>query len=363
MKPLGSVTLCAMLASACGSVGQGPASDASTTDDAGMCFGSSRFAICLASAPTQPLTISSPITLDTTSSPLCSAFIGDGNYCVVAATRLAIDAGVRATGARPLVLLASDSIVIAAGATVDVGSRRARPTGAPETGAGADPAACDLGTGVDGFSSGGGAGGSFAGRGGPGGSSSGGAVGGTPGGVAGAITVLRGGCPGQSGAAELSSGPGGHGGGAVFLIAGTTIEVAGSINAGGEGGGGRATAGGGGGGSGGLIGFDAPMVTVTGTLVANGGGGGEGADGTGQASARDGADATAITEAVGRAGGVPTGGDGGNGSAGAIGGPGKAGGVGTTGGAGGGGAGLILVPVTANLTFAQVSPMAAPLPE
>ncbi len=359
------MTLCAMLAPACGTVNRDTPSDADVmVADARVCFGSSRLGICLASAPLQPLAIPSPLALDTTSSPLCSAFVGDGGYCVVAATRLAIDANVRATGARPLVLLASESITIAAGATVDVGSHRVRASGTPETGAGADSTACDLGTGVTQVSLGGGAGGSFAGSGGAGGSSNAsGAAGGTPGGVAGAITVLRGGCAGQDGAEEVSSGPGGHGGGAVFLIAGTKIDVSGSINAGGEGGGGRFVAGGGGGGSGGLIGFDAPMVTVTGLLVANGGGGGEGADGSGQASARDGDDATAITAAMGGAGGVPAGGHGGNGSAGGAGGRGEPGGIGIAGGAGGGGAGFILVPVTANLTLAQISPMATRLPE
>jgi hypothetical protein len=356
------ITLCTVFAFACGSVTPGISSDASTAEDASSpggpdaraCFGQS-FEICLSSAPTEPLTIQSALTIDTTSSSRCVPFLRGDEYCVVAATRISIEANLRATGARPLVLLASDSIVIAAGATVDVGSHLVRAPGTPETGAGADAMACDLGTVVAPFSVAGAAGGSFAGLGGAGGSTDQGQAGGKPGKTSSIVIAPRGGCRGQDGAPELGSGQGGHGGGAVFLIAGTKIEVAGAINAGGQGGGGDTTAGGGGGGSGGFIGFDAPLVTATGLLVANGGGGGEGADGSGQASARDGADATTIAEAIGGAGSVPRGGDGGNGSAGAAGGAGKEGMVGIAGGGGGGGAGLILAPATANLGT-QISP-------
>jgi hypothetical protein len=65
--------------------------------------------------------------------------------------------------------------------------------------------------------------------------------------------------------------------------------------------------------------------------------------------------------AIGGTGGVPSGGDGGNGSAGAVAGAGKPGSDGLAGGGGGGAAGVILAPAAANLTFAQVSPLAAPL--
>lgn len=319
--------------------------------------------ICVA-APTQPLVISEPMTLDTMTSPLCVSVRSGGAYCVVAATDLTIFRPLRATGKKPLVLLARGTITT--GDTIDVGSHRAM---VPETGAGADPASCSVGTlpGTFQEAAGGGAGGSFAGMGGNGGAS-GEASGGISGAVTPAITELRGGCAGQDGAhvINVDSGLAGHGGGAVYFIAGNSISLHGDVLAGGEGGGGVSSGGGAGGGAGGMIGFDAPSVTVTRAVVANGGGGGEGGDAFTGTTTHPGQDAVSFLPAPGGAGGNDAGGNGGSGAAGATAGSGKLGGAGTMGpagqaggGGGGGGAGVIKAPANANLST-SVSPPATP---
>ena len=266
--------------------------DAGTIDappDAQACFGTAPFTICLRSAPSSPVVFASLTTLDTTTSPLCAATVSGGDgYCVIDGTTITINGGitVQATGPKPLVLLASDSITAGTLSTIDVGSHRANLSANEIIGAGADPTpSCDAGfapTTILG-TSGGGAGGSFIGPGGKGGLGSGGNPG--VGGIAGAIatapvTTLRGGCPGQAGAGTTPA-SGGHGGGAVMLIAGSSITINdGNVDASGEGGSGGqfGFAGGGGGGAGGMIVLDAPFITAGGltTIFANGGGGGEG---------------------------------------------------------------------------------------
>jgi hypothetical protein len=324
------------------------------------CYGTGMVQVCLAAQPTTPLPISSPMTIDTTSSPMCAVTVSGGSgYCVLAATTITIEATLRATGTRPLVLVAADSI--SAPMSIDVSSHR-QPT--ESIGAGGDLAGCNAGTppSTGTGTSGGGAGGSFIGAGGNGGlgAGAGGGNGGVHGTAPGIGTVLRGGCPGQDGAGS-SRGAGGHGGGAVFLIAGNIINVGGTINAGGEGGapGVSNASGGGGGGAGGLIGFDAPTIMVTGVLIANGGGGAEGAGNT--TSGNPGGDAVSTNAAPGGSNGTATGGDGGSGSAGAAGGPGANGLDGNSSGGGGGGggaAGLIKGP-PASLGN-NVSPAATP---
>jgi hypothetical protein len=76
---------------------------------------------------------------------------------------------------------------------------------------------------------------------------------------------------GSAGGAPMTVGGGGEGGGAIEITAGTSIDVGagGVISVPGYGGGGN----GGAGGSGGSILLEAPSVTVSGTLAANGGGG------------------------------------------------------------------------------------------
>jgi hypothetical protein len=328
--------------------------------DTRLCFGNA-FPICLMALPTTQLTLSSTTPIDTDTASCAATTSGATGYCVLTGTTIAVEGvgNLRATGNKPLVLLAIDSITAIAG--IDVGSHRGVN---PETGAGADPAACTAMAGTNPNNGGGGAGGSFAGLGGAGAASAnGGSTGGMPGPVA-SITTLRGGCPGHDGEGS-SRGSGGHGGGAVLLIAGNSITIGGEINAGGEGGraGQQNTSGGGGGGAGGMIVLDAQTVTNTALLLANGGGGGEG---SGEATAGgNGGDPITIAAALGGTG-LANGGDGGVGSATAAAGPGGTGNVGIVvnpgslrggGGAGGGGAGLIKAPAGASLG-AMVSPTA-----
>jgi hypothetical protein len=329
-----------------------------------LCFGTGRM-LCLASAPTMPRAISSPTVIDTDMHDMC-ANTTRGNFCVVAATTLSIDAKLRATGSRPLVLLASESITIGQNGFVDVGSG-SRPNSAPELGAGHDPLLCEPPVSVpmtDYFMAGGGAGGSFATAGASGGN---GADAGGHGGSGGVpapgvpASGLRGGCAGQDGGGA-AGGAAGHGGGAVFLIAGTQIEVAGGINAGGEGGKGATittgavttlACGGGGGGSGGMIAFEAPMITVTGDPLIHADGGGGGAAAGTDLEGNPGSDSYLLVEAArGGSGKSALGGGGGAGSLGGLGlGSAKGGltasgaslpGQGGGGGGGGGGAGVIM---------------------
>jgi hypothetical protein len=321
-----------------------------STDAGQTCYGSGRVHICLDAAPTAPLTIFEPTTLDTDSSSLCAHITSEGSYCVLAGTSITVNYPLRATGTKPLVLVASDAITTFA--IIDVGSHH---DVVPEMGAGADAAACMLGK-LPG-TSGGGAGGSFLGLGGGGGTP----IAGEPGPTVSGATPLRGGCAGQDGqGTPTTSGHGGHGGGALYLIAENTIDVRGGLNAAGEAGAGGVTsqAGGGGGGSGGMIEAEAPTIVVSSLVLANGGGGGEGSDQLGSGSS--GSDPSGVAAAAGGASLATDGGDGGAGSAGDAAGNGRSGNAGNPGrgggGGGGGGAGLIRVPPGATLVGAQISP-------
>ena len=69
-----------------------------------------------------PFMVSTASNIDT-DSPLCASTVsGATNYCVIAATNITIGATLRASGTKPLVLIASDSIVTTA--LLDVGSYR-----------------------------------------------------------------------------------------------------------------------------------------------------------------------------------------------------------------------------------------------
>lgn len=332
-----------------------PARDAGPS--APWCFDAGIVRGCVSPGPARDLILPTT-TLDTVTSPSCSASIQD--YCVIAGTSIEIEGVLRATGARPLVLAATTSIAVHA--LIDVGSHRDSGPGA-----GADPAECTTGASptTAAGTSGGGAGGTFTRRGGHGGD---GAAAMNSGGLAvdpvlpASVTQLRGGCPGQPGAGA-SQPPGGHGGGAVFLYAGNTIDLEATIDAGGQGGSGapKLSQGGGGGGSGGMIAFRAPTI-ITGAkalVFATGGGGGEASTHTNIGNA--GADASSAAAAAGGSGGTTNGGHGGAGSTGSP----TAGvndgtdGSGTTdlggGGGGGGGAGLIKGP-------AALASQAAPAP-
>src|ERR1051325_2501125 len=69
-----------------------------------LCFGTNPVAVCLSDAPAVPLVISSATTLNTENSSLCAKT--SAPYCVLAGTSISIDAPLRATGQRPLVLVA-----------------------------------------------------------------------------------------------------------------------------------------------------------------------------------------------------------------------------------------------------------------
>jgi hypothetical protein len=218
--------------------------------------------------------------------------------CVISAATITIPDGatVRATGSRPLVLVAATTITISG--TLDVSSTRATtvPVKGESLGAGADSraglCAADfvgrvVGSGQGG--GGGGAGGSLGGRGGAGADGNVDGNDGSPKAFGGdntsfreRTTFLRGGCRGQAGGTGRSSGGaggfGGPPGGAVFLAAASVqIVPSGRITAnGGGGGGGAAQGGGGGGGSGGFVAIEAEMITNRGVITAKGGGGGQG---------------------------------------------------------------------------------------
>lgn len=359
----------------------GGGTEIETPGDDLFCYGTGIVRVCLASPPEQSLLVASPTTIDTAQGFSCTPAMGGEGYCVVVATDIVIAQTLRATGPRPLILVASGSITVGAGGVIDVGSHRGVM---PETGAGADPADC--GNGVlpvaqpASGSGGGGAGGSFTtggGSGGDGGANGSNSTGGFAAAEAPAASIARvqGGCPGQSGAGA-PLGPSdtsakGHGGGAVFLIATSMIDVKGAISAVGEGGGGGPPTqfggcGGGGGGAGGMIGLDAPMVRSTGLLLASGGGGGGAGGSENTYYGAEGASATTTEAAKGGRGarsGI-VGGNGGDGAstttAAAKGLPGNNDSVSIGGGGGGGGgAGLVKAPSRADLGI-NVSPAPTP---
>lgn len=265
-----------------------------------------------------------------------------------------VTGAVKAVGMRPLVIVATETLSIVAAGSIDVASRTNQTPGAAASFAGCIGGSD--GTNSSSADAGGGAGGSFHGTGGDGGNGdvSGGAAG-AP--LASPPMIVRGGCKGWKGgiAAGALAYDGGESGGAVYLVAGTRIDVAGSINASGGGGkggaiGGNGNCGGSGGGSGGMIRLDAPMVTITGDVYANGGGGGG-------ASAGIAPGATGGTSADPTQGGA-AGGNGGVGSSGTnlVGVNGSSSSSG--GGGGGGGAGFIEVLTTQGTLPGRISPPA-----
>jgi hypothetical protein len=321
------------------------------------CYGAGLVRICLQAVPANTRMLAGAVDTDTT----CE--LVDQGFCVITGDTITIPNGIaRATGSRPLVLVAARTITV--DGTLDVSS------GVGGSGAAANFAGCQLAMAgeSDTGGGGGGAGASFVGRGGNGGdgdvNNNGLPVGPGSGGLAAAAftaTSLHGGCRGGAGGAgNGASGAPGAGGGAVYLIAGASIDVAGAVTANGGGGvGGSITSGGGGGGgSGGFVGFDAPMTLIAGVATANGGGGGEGASQTAGVSGADGA--ASQTPALGGSG-VPDAGDGGSGSGnGVLTGTGAGSGDGG-GGGGGGGAGIVYVK-GALTTPGIVSPTATQLP-
>ncbi|HMG23761.1 MAG TPA: hypothetical protein VK607_20650 [Kofleriaceae bacterium] len=342
--------------------------------------------LCLQSAPTDPVSLSGAMSINSaaTTGGGCTEIHpqpGGPSLCIIAGTTIDIPAGVTvrafavnqggttSTSTNPVVLIATRAITIAG--TLDVASHvhETFPGDIPVLGAGARTAVGCAATGLDGqpgkpsgsmdsFGGGGGAGGSFGTTGGAGGGGGNNNNVGHGNPVAGTVpNLLVGGCPGGSGGTGdggMGAGGGGSGGGAVYLLAGDSITISGKINASGAGGGeGSAgmfsSGGGGGGGAGGMIGLEAPSITLsaTGLLYANGGGGASGSGGKETDTGTAGGDPAGPGTAAGGGAGNDGGGAGGIGSlAAGSGAVGKNGGGSlreAAGGGGGGGGGAIRV--------------------
>ena len=330
--------------------------------DARQCFGTP-INICLTTVPVSPMNLPITINTDTGCTQVVTQTTGP-DLCVVAATTITVGGATHATGARALVLVATEAIDVQN--ELDASSTAAAP------GAAANSAACTVAqAGADDTGGGaGGAGGGFQAKGGDGGrgdeNNNGAPTGKAAGGTAGAsqtTAIIRGGCKGgDGGTAGAQRGVGANGGGAVYLIAGTSITVGtngGVYAAGGGGLFGNNCDGGGGGGSGGMIGFDAPTITNSGKVAANGGGGGGGGgSGTAGGAGGDGTTINYNMRAAAGTAGAGNAGPGGQGSAignttGAVGGNGDCGG-------GGGGGGVGLVWTHGTVTGNQISPAATP---
>ena len=321
-----------------------------------ICLGSGDLKVCLDYTPTEAVQLSGSIATAT-----CS--ITDRTHatpwCVVAGKSVTVSTTVVGRGPYPLVVFAVDTITVTTAGVIDVASHRAMTNGA-----GANDCASANGN-FNSNGGGGGGGGSFGSSGGNGGT---GASGTAPGGLAEpstmVVSALRGGCAGGLGGGGAGmDNLGGPGGGALYLVAGAKISIAGTLNASGAGGagGGGSRAGGGGGGSGGMIVLGAPMIDISGSAFANGGGGGGGADNG--ATGMSGADPSgALVAATGGRGGGSTscgvgpgcGGDGGYRDAIAANGINDATGAG--GGGGGGGTGVIRVVGVLSAFSGSISP-------
>ncbi|HEX5059770.1 MAG TPA: hypothetical protein VFV99_10450 [Kofleriaceae bacterium] len=338
--------------------------------DARQCYGTFEN-ICLTELPTTDLVLDTNKEVNTdTGCPYVFTQSSGQSLCGLVYTDITINARLRALGPRPLVVIATGTFKISATGLVDVGSYKeiSGPSTTEIIGAGAATGATLCGnpssgandSGMGTVGAGGGAGGSFGGKGGNGarGASNSGGNGGNASNASATPSFMRGGCRGTSGGSGNmhQPGAGGAGGGAVYLIAGTSIDNQGHIRAGGMGGyGGDTESGGGGGGAGGMIVLDAPTITNSGILNANGGGAGEGGgadSGPGPGGGSRGEQGSSALTGTGAADGgnmETNGGNGGPGSwATASGGT-----TGSTaangGGGGGGGAGVIRIYPTQTL--------------
>ena len=282
---------------------------------------------------------------------MCDRTLTSPEACIVVVDTVPSGTIVQVTGARALVLWSASTLTV--DGQIDAASHS---VGTPKTGPGS-PESCTI---VAGAQGGGGPGGAFAGSAGNGGDATG--AGGTADSGINSLDHIRAGCPGGPGGLP-NRGLGGNQGGAVYLMAHDAVVVGGIINA--SGGGGFAAGmagGGGGGGSGGLIGLDAPTVTITqlGHAFAVGGGGAGGGGSTSGGTSGKEASCCAVVGAMraSSSDGTNFGGSGATGtSTGESGGPGN-GGAGASGGGGGGGStGFIKVFFSAALTLdGEVNP-------
>jgi hypothetical protein len=263
-----SLVACAACSADAPVVGDGHGSGSG--DGGPLCLGTT-ITVCLDAEPKMPLSVTSATTIDTSNANNCTAVVAQQlgpELCVLAGSKIEISGALTATGTRPLVLFSSGDLTVTG--SVDVSSNAGR------IGAGGNDSSCIAGGGGQSSAAGagGGAGGSFGTPGGNGGKGASGAVpGGGPAVASGIPSVVRGGCAGAVGGTGTSAADTpGAGGGAVYLLAGATLSIDGTINASGAGGGrGRLSKGGGsGGGSGGMIAFFAPDLSDLGLPVLRG---------------------------------------------------------------------------------------------
>jgi hypothetical protein len=270
---------------------------------------------------------------------------------------LAVEAAatVRFTGARAAVLLVGSDARIFGVLDLTAG-RGARTVPGPGGGAGGTQASAAGGCGpgfpggrsgtTDGGGGGGGGGGEMAGTGGPGGGAIPGVLGlGGPMCLPATLEPLQGGSGGGRGSpgGTATAPSGGGGGGALQITAVKSLEITGTINAGGAGAdGGPASAGdagsGAGGGAGGGVLLESPIVIVGSTAIvaANGGSGGGGGGGIAGLAGLPGENAAAASTPVQGGGGQENSANGGSGGAATS--PPDVGGDGISNGGGGGGA-------------------------
>ncbi len=245
---------------------------------------------CALGTPSNDLTLSGSNTYDTDTGLLdgldaphmgFNGQAGPIDALIARDVHFTLGASLRATGSKPLAIIAVGTLTLDGMTLIDVanggaGARTDCPNGA---GSGED----------NGGGAGGGGGGGFGamgGRGGDGNSDGTQSHGGAAGSAADQPPGPLGGCPGgHGGFGDHAGGEGGPGGGALLLAAKVSITLATSavIDAGGGGGAGgdaggtfnNGDAGGGGGGAGGMLMLESPMIRAAGALVANGGGGGQ----------------------------------------------------------------------------------------
>lgn len=138
----------------------------------GLCYGSTAATrVCLATAPTSER-IFGGVTLDTDSTA-CETVASGPPGCVMAYTKITATGLDRATGSKPLILVATETFSLVPTAVLSAASRAGN-----DPGAGADPNDCASPAAATGKA--GGAGGSFGGAGGQGGSDGAGTTGATP---------------------------------------------------------------------------------------------------------------------------------------------------------------------------------------
>lgn len=268
--------------------------------------------VCDAVATAPTYVVDTDTTIDTSDAANCNGGIvtqtAGREICVLRYATIDIKATLRATGTRPLALVADDSLAVEG--MVDV-SAKAGVTGA---GGGAfaagDRAGVDFGGGGAGFRTVGGKGGNATSNGG--------------GGAGGPIVVpspqttgFIGGTTAQGPTTQQQlqgyAGPGAAGGAATLIACRGSVSITGTIAANGGGGrGGKDTAtvgtnfvGATGGGSGGFVVIQGLQVSMTGKLYANGGGGGGGC-GTDNCTGNDGQDGQLSTAPAQPGAGDPT---------------------------------------------------------